>query len=149
MNKIFENQYILLIARLILGYIFISYGIGKISSPDKFANEIANYSLMPEFSLNIIALLLPWAELVAGLLIIFGIRVKAGSAIVGVMLLIFIFAVIWAMALGLDINCGCSSTNPQKIGLPKLIENFGLFMLSFLLYVFPVRKFSLESFIDK
>jgi putative oxidoreductase len=149
MNKIFANPYFILISRLVVGFIFITYGTGKIVSPDKFASEIANYALFPEFSLNIIALILPWIELVVGLLLILGLRIKSGSAISGVLMLLFILAIIWAMALGLDINCGCSSSSPQKVGLPKLLENLGLLALSALIYMFPNRKFTLESFSDK
>ena len=149
MKKILGNPIIILIARVILGFIFISYGAGKIGTPDKFAGEIANYALIPEFSLNLIAMTLPWIELIVGILLLLGIRIRSGAIITAGMMLFFIFAVTWAMAMGLDINCGCSSTNPQKIGLPKLMENIGLLILSALVFIFPERKFSLESFIEK
>lgn len=149
MNKIFGNPYIVLISRLVLGFIFISYGAGKIVSPDKFASEIANYALFPEISLNIIALTLPWIEFVVGTLLIFGLRIKSGSAISGVLMILFMLSVVWAMAMGLDINCGCSSTTPQKVGLPKLLENLGLLILSAIIYLFPERKFTLESLSDR
>ncbi|MDT3739045.1 MAG: MauE/DoxX family redox-associated membrane protein [Candidatus Kapabacteria bacterium] len=149
MKKILGNPILILIVRLIVGYIFISYGIGKIANADKFAGEIANYALMPQFSLNILAITLPWIEVAAGFLLVFGIRLKSGSVITGGMMLVFIIAIIWAIAMGLDINCGCSSTTPQKVGLPKLLENTGLLLLSLLIYLFPERKFTLESFIVK
>jgi putative oxidoreductase len=149
MNKILGNPIIILIARVILGFIFISYGAGKIAAPDKFAGEIANYALMPEFSLNLIAMTLPWIELIVGILLILGIRLRSSAVIIAGMMLFFIFAVTWAIAMGLDINCGCSSTNPQKVGLPKLLENIGLLVLSIWIFIFPERKFSLESIIEK
>ncbi|MFA5512933.1 MAG: MauE/DoxX family redox-associated membrane protein [Candidatus Kapaibacterium sp.] len=149
MKKIIENPYLLLIARLVLGFIFVSYGMGKISDPGKFAEEISYYALMPEFTLNILAIILPWIELVTGLLILLGVRLKSGSFLAGALMLIFSLAVIWAIAMGLDINCGCSSTNPQKVGLPKLLENIGLLALSLLIFINPIRKFSLESFVEK
>lgn len=148
MKKIFGNPYIILAIRIILGYIFISYGVGKIANPEKFAGEIANFALVPEFTLNIIAITLPWIELIAGMLIVFGVRLRSGSVITGLLMLFFIFAVLWAMVLGLDINCGCSSTNPQKVGYPKLIENTMLLLMSLLIYFFPERKFTIESFIE-
>ncbi len=139
----------MLISRLVVGFIFISYSVGKIASPDKFASEIANYALFPELLLNIIALTLPWIELVIGLLLVLGLRIKSGATISGVLMILFILSVIWAMAMGLDINCGCSSTTPQRVGLPKLMENFGLLILSAIIYLFPERKFTLESLSDR
>ncbi|MBX3043801.1 MAG: DoxX family membrane protein [Candidatus Kapabacteria bacterium] len=148
MKKILDNPYIILIARIILGYIFITYGAGKISNPEKFASEIANFALVPEFTLNILALILPWVEFLAGVFILFGIRLKSSSIITGGLMILFVFSVAWAMAMGLDINCGCSSTNPQKVGLPKLLENVGLFTLSLYIFLFPNKRFSLESFTE-
>lgn len=149
MNKIFGHPFVILTARLILGYIFVTYGMGKILAPEKFASEIANYALFPEFALNLIALILPWLEFIAGLLLVLGLRLKSSSAISGILMASFILSVLWAMALGLDINCGCSSTAPQKVGLPKLLENLGLLLLSALIFIFPERRFTLESISDK
>lgn len=145
MKKIIENQYVLLILRLVVGYIFISYGVGKISNPEKFAGEIANYSLLPEVFLNLFALILPWVEVIVGVLISLGVRVKASSLVSSSLMFMFILAVIWAMAMGLDINCGCSTTNPQKVGLPKLIENLLLFLASIVLFIFPSTRFSFDN----
>lgn len=149
MKKIIDNPYFNLVLRLIIGYIFITYGAGKIANPEKFAGEIANYNLLPEFSLNIFAIFLPWIELIAGLLITLGVRIKANAVITGAMMITFILAIIWAIALGLDINCGCSSTNPQKVGFPKLMENLGLLLAIAITYFSTGDKFSLESFIEK
>lgn len=149
MTKLLNNSILVLIFRLIIGYIFISYGIGKIANPEKFTSEIINYKLFPEFTLNLIALILPWLELTSGIFITFGIRLKSNSVIIATMMIIFTLSVIWAMSLGLDINCGCSSTSPQKVGFPKLLENIGLLISSIYIYFSNNNKFSFESLIEK
>ena len=147
MVKYLNNPILLLIFRLIVGFVFLSFGASKIAIADKFANEIGNYSLMPEFSLNFFALILPWIEVVVGIMMILGVRLRANAVISIGLLSVFILAVISAMIRGLDINCGCSSTNPQKVGFPKILENSGLIILSLVIAFFPQSKLSLESYI--
>ncbi len=146
MKKILESGIPTTIARIIVGYIFLSYGIGKIANPTLFVSEIANYDMVPNFSLNIIAMILPWVETICGVLLITGVKVRANSVITASMMFVFVIAVIAAMARGLDINCGCSSTNPQKVGFPKLIENLVLLAISIFNLYFPKSRFSLDKF---
>ena len=145
MKKIFNNSIISLIARLVLGWFFIYAAIGKIAEPTTFAKEIANYAIMPQFFLNIIALTMPWIELVTGIFLIVGIRLKANAAIIGLMLVVFIVAVFSAMARGLDINCGCFSHKIVYVGWGKIAENTGLLLLSLYIFVYPLKKFSMEN----
>jgi len=149
MTKYLNNPILILIFRLVVGFIFLSFGASKINIADKFASEIGNYALMPEFSLNIIALILPWLELMVGIFLILGIRLRATAIISSILLIIFIIAVLSAMIRGLDINCGCSSTHPQKVGIPKILENFGLLILSILIIIFPNSKLGIEYFANK
>jgi uncharacterized membrane protein YphA (DoxX/SURF4 family) len=149
MKKIINNPILILILRLIVGYVFITFGIGKIANPEKFVGEIANYNLLPEIFLNIFALILPWLEVITGILLTLGMRIRANAVISAGLMIVFILAVVWAISMGLDINCGCSSTNPQKIGFPKLLENLGLLLSSVIIYFSSNNKFSLESFIEK
>ncbi|KAB2848243.1 MAG: DoxX family membrane protein, partial [Ignavibacterium sp.] len=80
--KLLSNKYLLFLIRIILGFIFIYAGAEKISNPESFALSISNYKLIPAAALNICAITLPWIELVAGLLLLFGILVKENSSII-------------------------------------------------------------------
>ncbi|MFP4369223.1 MAG: MauE/DoxX family redox-associated membrane protein [Candidatus Kapaibacterium sp.] len=147
MKRFLDNPYLALIARLILGFMFIIVGIAKIHEPAVFAEEIGNYRILPEFMLNFIALLLPWLELLSGLFIIAGVRIRANTIITGALLIVFIIAVASADIRGLDINCGCySNIAEQKVGMAKILENTGLLILAVYLYIFPNNRFSLEAF---
>lgn len=146
MIKYFNNPILVLIFRIIVGFVFLSFGASKINITEKFVNEIANYGLAPEFMLNISAIILPWLEIVVGLCLILGVRIRSNAILAAFLLIVFIAAVLYAMAMGLDINCGCSSTHPQKVGIPKVLENTGLLILSIFMIIFPNSKFSLEMF---
>lgn len=147
MIKYLNNPILLLIFRLVVGFIFLSFGASKIGIADQFAADIAKYAIMPEFSLNIIAMVLPWLEIVVGILLILGVRLRTSAIFSILLLLTFISFVGFAMLMGFDINCGCSSTNPQKVGIPKLLENSGLLILSAIIFLFPNQKITLEEFV--
>ena len=141
-----SNNYLQLTARAVLGIIFIFAGIEKISNPEQFAIAISNYKLLPIFSLNLIAITLPWLEVVSGTLLIFGISIKENSAIIGALMVSFTIMVIIAVLRGLDIDCGCFGTSDgEKVGLLKIIENIGLIVLSIYIYFFDKKSFSIET----
>jgi len=141
MKSILSNKYFLVLSQLVLGAVFIVAAIGKIAEPAKFATEISKYNLLPEVMLNVMALSLPWIELICGILLIFGNKIKANSAILGIMLVVFTIGVISAFARGLDINCGCfGGAVQQKVGWEKILENTGLILLSVNLFIFGDKK---------
>jgi len=121
--KLLNNKYLLLIIRLFLGFVFIYAAVTKISEPEGFSQAIYNYKLLPLFLVNILAIILPWIELITGVLLIFGISVKENSAILNGLLIIFIIAIVISLFRGLDINCGCFGTvDGSKVGLIKILD---------------------------
>ncbi len=135
--KIFSNKYFLLLARFLIALIFIFSGIEKIATPDKFAEAITNYKIFPLFTVNIIAIVIPWLELTAGILLLFGIWIKENAAILEVLLFLFTLLVAVALLRGLNINCGCFGTRfAQKIGFIKIGENILLLFINYILFKF-------------
>lgn len=133
--KILTNKYSILLYRIILSVVFIFAGLEKIISPDVFAESISNYKLFPNFSINIIAITVPWIELITGLFLLFGITIKETLKIINSMMLFFIIIILFALVRGLDIECGCFGThNAQKVGFIKLFENTILLSFGILLY---------------
>lgn len=144
MKNLFSNMYLLFLIRLVLGFIFIYAGAEKISDLEAFAISISNYRLLPVSTLNFFAITLPWIELVAGVLMVFGIAVKENSSIVFSMLIIFTIAIIISLFRGLSIDCGCFGKGSQ-IGLLKLGENTLMIIGSFLLMIFGSNFLRLKS----
>jgi uncharacterized membrane protein YphA (DoxX/SURF4 family) len=145
-KKFLSNKYLLLISRLILGFIFIYAGMEKISDPGSFAVSINNYKLLPLSIINIAALILPWIEVTAGLLLIFGIVIKENAVIITSLLIIFFIAISISLFRGLNIDCGCFGTiNASKVGLMKLLENFLLILAGLQLIYFGGGEISLSK----
>lgn len=145
MKKIFENEYILLAARAALGLIFIIAGMEKISGPSAFARAIYDYKIFPEVLINFFAVVIPWLEVVSGLLLVFGILVRENAAIINCLLLMFITLVIISIFRGLNIECGCFGTaSGSRVGWRKVIENSGLVILGAYIMYFGNTSLKLE-----
>lgn len=153
MKTLLENPILNLSVRLVLGGIFIFAAMDKIAEPDAFAKSIGNYHLIPTAGLNFMALLMPWIELVTGLFLILGVRIKASSAIIGGMLVVFLIAIISAIIRGYNINCGCfaqtsasSAAAASKVGWLKVGEDAAMLLAAAYLFFYPVKTWTLEAF---
>lgn len=146
LNKLLNNKFLLFGLRIFLGFIFIFAAVTKVADPEGFSQSIYNYKLMPDFLINFLAIAIPWIELVAGILLVFGISVKENSAIISGLLLVFIIAIGISLARGLDIDCGCFGTiDGSKVGLLKILENIGLLLLSLILIKFDSKYLSISK----
>jgi putative oxidoreductase len=134
MAKIISNKYFLLLLRLLLGLIFIIAAIEKIAAPESFSVSIANYKLLPSEFINMPAIIIPWIELISGLLLLLGISVKENSAIITFLLVVFTITIIISLFRGLNIDCGCFGTiYGSQIGLLKVGENLLLIIMGIIL----------------
>jgi len=144
MKTILNNKYFLLALRILLGVVFIYAAISKASDPEGFARAIANYKLLPIFLINILAIILPWIELCAGVLLVFGVLAKENSMILGGLLVVFVIAILISLARGLNIDCGCFGTvGGTKVGIQKILENIGLLLSAIILIKFESSSFTL------
>jgi cobalt-zinc-cadmium efflux system protein len=83
----------------------------KISDPPGFAHEIYNYKLLPAGAVNVVALVLPWLELVIGICFFVGAYRRTAGRIAAVLLLVFIAALSINLARGRPVDCGCFGTS--------------------------------------
>lgn len=146
-KHLLNNSYVVLTARLILGFVFVVASIDKIADPSAFAVSIGYYKLVGQSVAMVVATVLPWLELLCGLFLMFGIMLRGSSALVLIMLAVFVAGIISGIARGLDISCGCFSRDPNvgRIGWLKVLENVGLMALSIVILSSPTSTFSLEK----
>jgi uncharacterized membrane protein YphA (DoxX/SURF4 family) len=146
MKNILSNSYFLFAVRLLLGFLFIYSGVIKIDDSGYFVKSLDNYKLLPPEFVNFSALLIPAIELIIGTFLLLGIFVKETALVADIMMIVFIAAIITAMARGLDIECGCFGTSDgTRVGLIKIIENFFLLTGCALLSVFGSQFLSITD----
>jgi cation diffusion facilitator family transporter len=127
-----------LAARLILGGVFIYASFDKILNPAAFAQAVFNYQMLPAQLINLMALILPWLELILGVLLLSGIWVPGAVLGVNLLMVVFLSALIFNTARGLNISCGCFSTETTDSGLSgwTVLRDVFFFCLSgYLLFV--------------
>ena len=135
---------LILIARLILGIVFIYASVDKIANPSEFAKAIGNYHVVPFGLENLIALVLPWLELFAGICLIAGIMIDGATIMVTIMNIVFIFAISQALARGISIECGCFSVSSQggeNIGLQTILRDIGYLFLAAIIWYRQEKQF--------
>lgn len=130
-KKILAAPPLQIVARLILGGLFIYASLDKIANPMLFARVIESYKLLPLSLVTLPALILPWVELFAGICLLSGIFVRSAAMLLSSLLLLFILALGVSALRGLEISCGCFST---KLGES---ENIPLLIVRDLLMLIP------------
>ena len=102
-----------LAARVVLGSVFIVASLDKIIHPELFARTVYNYQLLPEVAVNVVTLWIPWLELVGGAFLLLGFWVRGSVILLTGLLLVFLGALGFNLARGLDVACGCLSTSSK------------------------------------
>jgi putative oxidoreductase len=108
--RFLSSKWFTIVLRLVLGGVFIAAGGLKIFDPAGFAVSVANYRLVPHDLINLVAITLPWIEVLAGLFLVFGFWTRASAVLISGMTAVFMVAIVTALARGLDIECGCFGT---------------------------------------
>jgi putative oxidoreductase len=118
-SALFKNGWIEIALRWILGITFIYASYYKILSPMDFAKMVHGYNLFPGALINIIAIFLPFVEMIAGLSLLLGIYPRSAALIINGLLLAFILILTINIIRGHEFDCGCFSAG--KSGSPKMM----------------------------
>ncbi|MEA1980563.1 MAG: MauE/DoxX family redox-associated membrane protein [candidate division Zixibacteria bacterium] len=147
MRRIIDNDILTLLIRLIVGIIFIYASYYKIIDPQSFAKSIWFYHLVPGKLINIIAIILPWIELTAGIGLILGVYYKGSVALVNILTLFFIIALSMAIIRGISIDCGCfkAAAATSESAWETLKFDFGLVILTIFLVISRSKRWMLSQ----
>ncbi|PIE61425.1 MAG: protein MauE [Desulfobacterales bacterium] len=97
------------VLRLILGVAFIWASWHKILAPDQFALILYGYGIFPGAFINLLAIFVPFVELLSGLCLISGVFKRPALILINAMLICFIIIVSFNLIRGHEFDCGCFS----------------------------------------
>jgi uncharacterized membrane protein YphA (DoxX/SURF4 family) len=129
-----------LLARWLVGGLFIWMGLNKALHPEDFLKLVHQYDLLQSpLLLNLVGAGLPWFEVFCGILLLLGVAVRGTAAVCLLMLLPFT-AIVLRRALELSaarhlpfcavkFDCGCG--NGEVFICSKLLENSALILACF------------------
>lgn len=101
-----KTRWWLFALQLSLGIVFIVASVTKLSSHSLFINEVIGYGLLPDALARIYAVLLPWAELFAGVALILSVFTTVALVLSLLMSLSFTIANVYSMTQGISDSCG-------------------------------------------
>jgi Methylamine utilisation protein MauE. len=125
-----------LICRLTLAIIFFYAGVEKILHPQEFAVAIYNYQLLPDCVINLLAIFLPWQEVLIAASLVIGIYRRGAALLSSLLFLIFATALTINLVRGLDISCGCFGASSGNISWFYLARDLSLFCMSVFVLIY-------------
>ena len=126
----------LLVVRLGLGCMFLYGSLPKIRQPYDFLSSVYNYELVGPKLGMLVAMVLPWAELLVGICLVGGIFVSGALLVSIAMGTMFSFAAASALYRGLNISCGCfSASSKEQISYLTLIRTLVIMLISAIAYL--------------
>lgn len=140
LNKFLQNDYLSLITRLVVGGIFIYASLDKIAHPAEFARIVYNYHLTSDDLVNLVAIILPWLELICGLSVILGYYKEGGILIISFLTIVFIIAIGINVIRGVDLECGCFTVSSRSRGNSLLLLYRDILLLAVCIYVWLNRS---------
>jgi uncharacterized membrane protein YphA (DoxX/SURF4 family) len=139
--------------RLVLGGIFVYAGFSKLLMPNthlwpmfvlkfsismnisSFAQQVESYKMISPEASQVVAHTLPFIEIVLGLLVLIGWRLRIWATVVTAIMLGFLGVVTRAYLLHMDINCGCFGT-PEKLTGMTVVRDGAFTVLALLMTIF-------------
>ncbi|MBI4625757.1 MAG: hypothetical protein HY736_21370 [Verrucomicrobia bacterium] len=140
-------------ARWLLAAVFLYLGLGKALHPVEFLKLVRQYGVFEDpLLLNLVAAVLPWFEVICGLLLLAGVTVRGAVWLLVAMLIPFTALILLrALAIrelgalpfcAIKFDCGCGGG--EVFICPKLFENAGLTILSVWLAFYPRQRLCLR-----
>jgi uncharacterized membrane protein YphA (DoxX/SURF4 family) len=146
-----------LVARLVVGGVWIVAGVLKLPDPAESVRAVRAYQLLPEAVVPTVGHVLPIVEIVVGACLVLGVLTRGSAVLSFLLFAAFVFGISWAWAKGLQIECGCFGGGGAKEGASdkypgEIARDVGLAALSAYLiwrprtrlaadsYLFPVRE---------
>jgi len=133
-TALLANPRVQLGLRLLLGAFFVYASLDKIANPLAFAKVVYQWQVVGPVPSNVVAVTLPWIELLAGGLLLAGAWRREAALVIAVLLVVFVVAAGSVMARGIDVlNCGCVSVAQAAVPSawpPAWMKGVGWFLVT-------------------
>jgi putative oxidoreductase len=147
--------------RFAFAALFLWSAVSKLANPSAFLGSVYGYEIpLPRIALQLVAVVLPWVELLCGFLLLTNVWGDTVWGCVAAMMAVFVVTTGQAWARGLKIACGCF--NLKLLGIDadtpaaRFLESVGfaffrnlmLFALAFVMLRLVLRAGVLTTAID-
>lgn len=143
-----QSPHLSVILRVLLGALFVAASWDKILHPARFAEDVANYGILPPFLVNLFSLILPWAEMIAGLFLILGFLSRSSGLVLLVLLVSFIVGISINIVRGSQIDCGCFGSG-EELGVITLLRDLVMLAMGVQVLLFDRGLLALDSLLRR
>ncbi len=110
--------------------------LAKLATPRGFAQDVREYQILPGRLAEAFGYVLPFAEISAAALLLSGLYPQWGAGAIIAMLVVFMMAVGWAMARGLNLSCACYGLlYRERVGWQTQIRDGILLAMALVVFV--------------
>ncbi len=114
------------VVRWLLAVLLVWASLSKLANLNEFYANLAAYQLpLPDALVRLTAMVLPWMELLCGILLITGTARRAALLWAMILFSVFVLATGQAWARGLNISCGCFDLSFLGESAKKFFETVG------------------------
>ncbi len=138
------------IARLIVGFVWIVAGVIKLPHPESSVTAVRAYQLLPLSTTGAVGHVLPMLELVVGVCLVLGLLTRPVGVVSALLQLAFVLGIASVWKRGILISCGCfgdGGADPAAIGkYPwEIARDVGLLLLSLWLVWRPRTPYAVDN----
>jgi len=138
----------LLLARLWLGATFVISGVSKTHYFNEFQRAVYDYGLVPIPVATFISYCVPGIEILLGAYVVLGLFLRPATLGLGLMLVGFIGILTYALATGLDIDCGCYvGGKSEPVSWKKVAEDVALLAMAIWVFRSRAHQWLLDSLV--
>ena len=132
---------------VVLGGVFLYAAGSKLIDPRPLVTIIWGYRILPAGPINLLAIYMPWVELLVGIGLLTGFKRRAAALWGAGLLVMFITALGINAVRGVNVACGCFSASAEDVSNAWLLVLRDLPMLAaaLVLLLFPARRGSPSS----
>lgn len=139
-----------LLARLVLGGVWLWAGLAKLPHPQTSISAVRAYQLLPTGLAETVGHVLPWLEVVVGACLVLGLLLRFTGVVSGLLLVAFVIGMISVWSRGIEIDCGCFGSGGPNPDASKqypweIARDVGLLALSLFLVWRPRTALAVDS----
>ncbi len=122
-----------------LGAVFLYAAHAKILDPRPLVTIIWNYRVLPAGPIDLMAIYMPWMELLVGIGLVTGFKRRAAALCSSGLLVAFIVALGINAVRGVNVACGCFSTSAEDVNNAWLLmlRDLPMLLAALVMLVFP------------
>jgi len=135
--------------RVFIGGLFVWSGLAKLQNGEGFYQAVLAYGVLPsELLVRVVAIGLPWFEIITGGYVIIGLFTRWAVLAIVAMLVVFLGLIAWMLLQGKVVDCGCFVAGvSEPLSWKKFGEDVVLLLMTLGILQWPGTAWGIDRFL--